>query len=449
MNESKARLNSPQWAKWRASGAVENIDSAVSRTADSQAVLEEHAQEPARIKLPNVEIIRRRMFDAGLLSQADLNEILGGFATEISDRELIGPGLVMAWELNLATRGLDPVSNAFIGSMFNQVVDVIAPDELVVQEAKEFRQAVLDKLKAKRITAEPSLDELGEEDGLNDFERYLQVRRIGDIVHYYIDQDRENDIHMGDRREEEPNPYYNQTHRGFYLEFYYGMPSKLWTPWGEKAIGGSGGGGSFEQASAKILEALGAKLVVPGIQYDYGYKGPIYSLHTLDGVDLPEPVQRPRSQFREYKDVKQAWLDLTTQYYRERSEKPPLTVFERFALDDVILEERGRTFPPPNEFDVRTVEGLARFKGKVVKYTRDDGKTWHYTRLWDSDPEYFDNGSFGFLTDEEILPNIKVDARSSLKDEDFERGVVVRPAKPGEYEGIDFTGDSLMRASSL
>jgi hypothetical protein len=72
------------------------------------------------------------------------------------------------------------------------------------------------------------------------------------------------------------------------VEFYYGMPNKIHTPWGYYMYGGSGGG-DFDQVTKELLQFVNAKLLKAGEQVSMGYVGPFYIVQSVDGIDLPEP----------------------------------------------------------------------------------------------------------------------------------------------------------------
>lgn len=68
---------------------------------------------------------------------------------------------------------------------------------------------------------------------LHDAALQQQARKIADIVfEYFATGASHASPYLEDRRRETPNSFYNQTAQGFFLELYYGLPSKLWTPWG-------------------------------------------------------------------------------------------------------------------------------------------------------------------------------------------------------------------------
>ncbi|MDP3728698.1 MAG: hypothetical protein Q8R18_04570 [bacterium] len=53
---------------------------------------------------------------------------------------------------------------------------------------------------------------------------------------------------------------------------------------------------------------------------------------------------------------------------------------------------------------IQSFQELFLYAEKIVKYSRDYGKTWRYAKLSPS-PEHFSKGAFGFATSEKISPN--------------------------------------------
>lgn len=107
------------------------------------------------------------------------------------------------------------------------------------------------------------------------------------------------------------NPFYNRTTSGLYLEFYYGAPNKIWTPWGEWHFVGSTGltfGDEKQQRISSFMARLTSQLHIPLQQSEFGDFGPVYTLHAVDGVQLPPPGEViPRVPNDEYRAAKEEW----------------------------------------------------------------------------------------------------------------------------------------------
>lgn len=278
---------------------------------------------------------------------------------------------------------------------------------------------------------EPKVEDPGPEDSLHDFERFSQAMRVKKVTGEYI----EERCKRGRSLQDNINPYNRQTRRGFFLIDYYGSPYGLLTPWGEYLL--SGEDGRFTGDKKAFLQRLGATIYRPVVCNEMGTFGPEYAIHKIDNVELPDPVERPGSAYRHYEELDRAWNQLARQYYESLGQTPPLTSIEKFRLDDAILEARGQSEPPVNKDDIGNLEELERFRGKVVKYTMDGGKTWHYTRLDGGERRF--SGGLGYGSNKEVMPNRQSHAPFTFTDERFERGMVVRPATEEEIKGLKFS----------
>ena len=148
---------------------------------------------------------------------------------------------------------------------------------------------------------------------------YGLTRKVADTIFDLIKMDTGDPdgykSSMEDRRKDPANPYYNQTADGLFLEFYYGMPSSLWTPWGEWGFGGSGSG-YWDNILPLILEQFGATLHQPLRNSSMGEFGPVYALHKVGDTPLPDPVELDNAAYTPYEDSHTAWEELTLQYRR-------------------------------------------------------------------------------------------------------------------------------------
>ena len=279
--------------------------------------------EPKAVQMPTREEMLQRLQAAGVYGiTPQTDAFYDQFIKYTSDHQLNGMGLTNSWEFASydTLRQYSPFIRTDIGAGFDTVIDAVTPDDEVANDAKEFRKKVLEEVARKRKASEPKPEELGPADSLNDLGRFSQARQIADIVFEYVTRkagDIREGIWMEDRRGEDANPYYNQTHRGFFLEGYYGQISNLWTPWGKYGFGGDGSG-SWKKATPEILERLGATEHMPETDTEMGTIGPIWAVHRIDGVEVPDPVERPGSQFIPYKEADAAWDALKAQYEADR-----------------------------------------------------------------------------------------------------------------------------------
>lgn len=162
-----------------------------------------------------------------------------------------------------------------------------------------------DETQADRISAESG--------SLMDYELFKSVHRVAEIVYECIDKVFASERRpMEDRRKEKPNPYYNQTASGIFMERYYGLPSSLWTPWGKWNIGGSGTGSQkWDEVMELLHDRLGITVYKPVRNESIGTIGPVYFVTKVDDQVLPPPVELARGNYQSYDDVNKAWAELT------------------------------------------------------------------------------------------------------------------------------------------
>lgn len=388
------------------------------------------------VKMPEREVIMRKLQDSGVLGISEqTNSFFGKLAETLGDREIVGAGINLTWELTKydTMRDYPPIVQAGLDISFDRVIDAITPDPEVAEEAKEARRKILEEIARRMKAAEPKPEALGPEDSLRDYDRFSQAIQVREIMRSYTEGRSERESSLQD----DNNPYYRQTHRGFFLEYYYGSPNMLWSPWGEFRL--SGEVERFTGDRDEFLKRLGATVHKPEVNNKMGSFGPIYAVHKIDDVDLPDPVERPRSVYKPSEEVDTAWNQLARKHYESQGQNVPLSNMEKLALDNDILEARGENELPINEHDIRTLKQLDQYRGKIVKYTYDGGKTWRYTKITSRGPEYFRGGSFGYNTNEEVLPNAQTHGSHALTDDSFKKGLVARPTSDEETKDMKFS----------
>jgi hypothetical protein len=151
---------------------------------------------------------------------------------------------------------------------------------------------------------------------LDDTKLYELTRRLTDIVFEYVEQTFKDQVetekpYMEDRRKEAPNPFYNQTAQGFFLEFDGDIPICLWTPWGKWSFAGSCFG-SYRPVMDELIRRFGATLHRDTFQAgpDAGVYGRVYALHRIDDTVLPKPIELEHTGFASYEVSKAAWQRL-------------------------------------------------------------------------------------------------------------------------------------------
>ncbi len=152
---------------------------------------------------------------------------------------------------------------------------------------------------------------------IENFELFIAMRKIANIFFEELDAHQDNGV-KADYQDPEANCMFHQTESGLFLEYYYGAPSSLWTPWGrwDFIINVSQSGlHSMDEILQKFNARLGA-VVYTREQYcpSEGSYGPVYSLHKVDDLVLPEPRVRERLDFSEHSVVHAVWKRMAEKY---------------------------------------------------------------------------------------------------------------------------------------
>ncbi len=302
MNDSKKR--DPRfWKKWRESGAVGTIEP----TSIDQRSFTLPDRQTMLIRLLNVndENHLRDNFYPLLLKHAGTSKVPAGVV------------MILALAIHDYTDGMPAAMHSLLLMQIDDFVDAICGkrNKAAAEKAKEHFHNVMEinstKAAEAREIARPAR-EAREVEGMSPEKQATlnAAKKIADLIFEYatpnhLDDDREKPW-MDDRRNESINPFYNQTKSGLFLEFYYGMPSSLWTPLGKYGFGGSGSG-SWEKLLPEILKRLGATVHTPVRYSNAGEHGPVYAIHEIDGEKIPEPITCPRDEYLEYDIAKQEW----------------------------------------------------------------------------------------------------------------------------------------------
>lgn len=235
--------------------------------------------------------------------------------------ELRPEGVVMLFTLALSDYGQDypPLIGSLLFRFVPRWIDAIVDDKEAVKSAHEFIDKVdKDVEAAKPVRVEP----VGpiEDDNL-----YFAVRKIVDIFYEEVAKWDVNHLISVHFTDDGVNPFYSQTESGLFVEYYYGHPSKVWTPWGYFGFTGSvaySGTAPWDDILDSFTRRLGATLYLPEVNKRSGTYGPVYAVHTVDQINLPEPKVRERQNFLEYEVAKKAWENMTKRYvWRTRHQK--------------------------------------------------------------------------------------------------------------------------------
>ena len=139
-------------------------------------------------------------------------------------------------------------------------IEALSPTTGYKMAALDFWREVGKKANAEAKKNEQAAKIKAEAQDQDDDQLYAQIQ---DIVKMFfeiverIDVDQKISI---SRRNDDVNPCYNQTESGLFLEYYYGHPHKLWTPWGSYSFTGSAGYSSdapWEAILSEYLQRLG------------------------------------------------------------------------------------------------------------------------------------------------------------------------------------------------
>jgi hypothetical protein len=115
------------------------------------------------------------------------------------------------------------------------------------------------------------------------------------------------------------NPYSYRTTAGLYLQFYYGTPSRLWTPGGSWHFAGSMSYPPYTQEPAvqQFLARVDTALHEPQRSEHWGKVhiglfGPVYRVLGVDGQRIEAPGEVIRFCKDGYREMVTEWADLRT-----------------------------------------------------------------------------------------------------------------------------------------
>ncbi len=114
------------------------------------------------------------------------------------------------------------------------------------------------------------------------------------------------------------NPYYNRTASGLFVEFYYGTPLYVWTPWGKwrmRLRGVSGSRPAIDDAVRAFMSRVHTSLHAPQTDSKLGSYGPIHAVMSVDGCEpVPAPVVGAAYTTDGYEAMIAEWAELTAAY---------------------------------------------------------------------------------------------------------------------------------------
>lgn len=237
-------------------------------------------------------------------------------------QELLPQGIVLMLELAAQDYGQQypPPMGAIVRLFIPRWIDALIDDKEVAEAAKQFLNEIEEKVKEDRKANTPTRVE--PEGPIEDYDLYIAVRKVSDIFfeEVHTAQEAGADLHVSFCNDG-ANPFYSQTASGLFVEYYYGHPSKVWTPWGYwhfvSHVGYSGN--PWPSILERVLERLGATEYIAERSEEWGVYGPVYALSKVDDIELPEPTVRERQNYLEYSVANQAWKNMTQRYNTEHS----------------------------------------------------------------------------------------------------------------------------------
>ena len=115
---------------------------------------------------------------------------------------------------------------------------------------------------------------------------YLKaIQNLLTMCEIFVDDD--NHAWYSGKESERINPFWNRTIQGVGLEMYYGLPSNLWTPFGQITIFG-GGSGWWKDWLNHMGKHTTYNMHQGLIVSDMGEYGPVYEIRSIGDIQIPE-----------------------------------------------------------------------------------------------------------------------------------------------------------------
>ncbi|HEU5122145.1 MAG TPA: hypothetical protein VFT59_04835 [Candidatus Saccharimonadales bacterium] len=139
-------------------------------------------------------------------------------------------------------------------------------------------------------------------------EKMLLMRGCKRIAELY--DECTNDPHdiSGPHRERGPDPLYKRTRNGLFLEFYYGGPYRLWTPWGSWLFAGAAPDVTNIPA---FMSQLTLWMYEGEERYpDGNFVKPVYGIQAIESQELPAAVCVDNDQLYDVAVIREEWKRL-------------------------------------------------------------------------------------------------------------------------------------------
>jgi len=379
---------------------------------------------------------------AGRLGNSKIAPMGFKMASELLLHDLQTGNVRPAERASSEIQGQPGVVYAILGMNLNRIAEATCPPEFA-GALKDINSFVGSEMKReteeKRAANPPSPIEI-------DLKEYLGT--VQAIQRYIVDAINEVDPYgKSTPSKDTPNPYYYQVepNGGIALIMSYGGPSGFGTPLGELRLSNGGGFSPPAALIDAITEKLGAVEIVPKKITHQGEFGPILAItKDLDGNPLPMAALTKRESYIEYNEAKRLWDENLPDGAEDTG-----AISRRFAADDAILQERGRIEPKPTDEDVRSLDGLRSLGTPYIKYTRDQGETWHYAKINTYEPYRYTTMIGGAVVpvvdpsisiNNEVMPNTKCHSTMRLDESNFrDEGFIIRCATEDEVKGLKFS----------
>ena len=159
-----------------------------------------------------------------------------------------------------------------------------------------------------------------------EYEQFKQCMQIGNLLIEIIKKRQNQGWHLPveDGRKAWPgsNPFYNQTEQGFFLEFSYGRPSRLWTPWGEVKLEHTlpcfyrSVKEGWNKVSLEFMDNLDTELYR---KKSLGYDGSVYKILKIKEISLPQSKEQNQKNYKKYEEINSKWAILEKRYNEENA----------------------------------------------------------------------------------------------------------------------------------
>lgn len=255
--------------------------------------------DPKKIQLPDRDDMLRRL--KSVSEEKHAVEKLYPLMLKSAGRKLLGQGVVLMVYQAITEYA---EGNAMLAKIWElqakHLVTALVDDEEVRSDALRLVDDVEGRIASEQDSQPPAPPR----PPLSDTDKASLMRQIKRLASIYDEHTTEHEASES-YRVGGANPFYNQTANGLYLEFYYGSPSEVWTPWGKWHFAAA-------QSRYVDLEGFMARLTVreevPEMHKARGTYGPVYALLAIDGEKLPEPqLLTDRQQYFEYEAVLEEW----------------------------------------------------------------------------------------------------------------------------------------------